>query len=154
MVAVNERRRTRGGSCVGLSHLAERWRFLWLALKLLWAAGRSARRAGAPGSAIAPDCALSSHGAPLAANFPKPIAAAPLPASTLRDPLNGYKVVFVPFNNGQPNGMAHDVVTGLFYSENQARGRPMGLAIDKSGALLIANVVDNTVLRVTSAGRG
>jgi glucose/arabinose dehydrogenase len=69
-----------------------------------------------------------------------------------RQTLNGYKVVFAPFSAGQPNGMAQDVVTGFLNSDNQARGRPVGLADDKSGALLIADDVGNTVWRVTAAG--
>jgi glucose/arabinose dehydrogenase len=68
-----------------------------------------------------------------------------------RDVLNGYKVVCVPFGNGKPNEMAQDVVTGFLNSDNQARGRPVGVAIDKSGALLIADDVGNTVWRVSSA---
>jgi hypothetical protein len=111
--------------------------------------------------AIAPDYALSSHVAPLGLAF---YTGNSLPqayrggafvgehGSWNRDPLNGYKVVFVPFNNGQPNGMAQDVVTGFLDSDNRARGRPVGLAIDKSGALLIADDVGNTVWRVSSAG--
>jgi glucose/arabinose dehydrogenase len=111
--------------------------------------------------AIAPDYALSSHVAPLGLAFDTGTS---LPetyrggafvgehGSWNRDPLNGYKVVFVPFSNGQPNGMAQDVVTGFLNGDNQARGRPVGLAIDKSGALLIADDVGNTVWRVTSAG--
>jgi glucose/arabinose dehydrogenase len=111
--------------------------------------------------AIAPDYALSSHVAPLGLAF---YTGSALPqayrggafvgehGSWNRDPLNGYKVVYVPFDNGQPNGMAQDVVTGFLNGDNQARGRPVGLAIDKSGALLIADDVGNTVWRVTSAG--
>ena len=65
--------------------------------------------------------------------------------------LNGYKVVFVPFENGRPSGVAQDVVTGFLDADDHARGRPVGLAIDKSGALLIADDVGNAVCRVTSA---
>ena len=65
--------------------------------------------------------------------------------------MNGYKVVFVPFKAGRPDGMAQDVVTGFLNSDNQAHGRPVGLAIDKTGALLIADDVGNTVWRVTAA---
>ncbi|MGC2809892.1 MAG: sorbosone dehydrogenase family protein, partial [Bradyrhizobium sp.] len=108
--------------------------------------------------AIAPDYALSSHVAPLGLAF---YAGSNLPGnyhggafvgehgSWNRDPLNGYKVIFVPFSNGQPSGIAQDVVTGFLNDASQARGRPVGLAIDKSGALLIADDVGNTVWRVT-----
>jgi glucose/arabinose dehydrogenase len=111
--------------------------------------------------AIPPDYALSSHVAPLGLVFdtanglPQPYRGGAFVGehgSWNRDPLNGYKVVFVPFSNGQPNGTAQDVVTGFLNDENQARGRPVGLAIDKTGALLIADDVGNTVWRVTSGG--
>jgi glucose/arabinose dehydrogenase len=59
-------------------------------------------------------------------------------------------VIFVPFNNGKPSGAAQDVVTGFLGNNNEARGHPVGLAIDKSGALLIADDVGNTVWRVSS----
>ena len=68
-----------------------------------------------------------------------------------RTPLNGYKVVFVPFSGGKPSGAAQDVVTGFLDADNHARGRPVGLAVDKAGALLIADDVGNTVWRVSSA---
>jgi glucose/arabinose dehydrogenase len=112
--------------------------------------------------AIVPDYALSSHVAPLGLAF---YTASDLPeayrggafigehGSWNRSTLNGYKVVFVPFKDGKPNGVAQDIVTGFLNSDNQARGRPVGLAVDKSGALLIADDVGNTVWRVTSAGR-
>jgi glucose/arabinose dehydrogenase len=111
--------------------------------------------------AIAPDYALSSHVAPLGMAFS---TGAGLPqayrdgafvgehGSWNRQQLNGYKVVYVPFSDGHPNGQAQDVVTGFLNSDNQARGRPVGLAIDKSGALLIADDVGNTIWRVTSTG--
>ena len=65
--------------------------------------------------------------------------------------LNGYKVVFVPFAGGKPSGPAEDVVTG-FLSDGKARGRPVGLALDAKGALLIADDTGNTVWRVSAAG--
>ena len=67
-----------------------------------------------------------------------------------RKPLNGYKVVFVPFKNGKPAGKAEDFVIGFVNDKDQARGRPVGVAVDKSGALLIADDVGNTVWRVTA----
>src|SRR5262249_31187243 len=66
---------------------------------------------------------------------------------------NGYKIVYVPFMNGRPSGTAQDVVTGFLNADNKVRGRPVGLAIDKSGALLIADDVGNTVWRVTSSSQ-
>lgn len=111
--------------------------------------------------AIIPDYALSSHVAPLGMVFD---AADGLPAkykggafvgehgSWNRPELNGYKVVFVPFADGRPSAKAEDVVTGFLDAKGEARGRPVGVAIDKTGALLIADDVGNTVWRVTSAG--
>jgi glucose/arabinose dehydrogenase len=110
-------------------------------------------------SAIAPDYAQSSHVAPLGMTF---YTGANLPAayrggafvgergSWDRNPLNGYKVVFVPFANGRPSGPAEDVVTGFLNADNQARGRPLGLAVDRAGALLAADDFGNTVWRVTA----
>jgi glucose/arabinose dehydrogenase len=111
---------------------------------------------------IVSDYALSSHVAPLGLVFD---AAEGLPqkyrggafvgehGSWDRPVLNGYKVVFVPFARGHPNDKAEDVVTGFLDADGKARGRPVGLAIDKTGALLIADDVGNTVWRVTSAGQ-
>ena len=67
-----------------------------------------------------------------------------------RKAFNGYKVVYIPFVNGRPSGMARDVVTG-FLEGDEARGRPVGLAIDGTGALLIADDAGNTVWRVAAA---
>jgi glucose/arabinose dehydrogenase len=112
--------------------------------------------------AIVPDYALSSHVAPLGLAFD---TADGLPAkyrggafvgehgSWDRPEFNGYKVVFVPFSDGRPNGKAEDVVTGFLNANGEARGRPVGVAIDKTGALLIADDVGNTVWRVTAAGQ-
>jgi len=113
--------------------------------------------------AIVPDYALSSHVAPLGLafytgiNLPEQYRGGAFVGehgSWNRQVLNGYKVVFVPFANGKPNGMAQDVVTGFLNDNDQARGRPVGLAVDKAGGLLIADDVGNTVWRVTSAGSG
>ena len=110
--------------------------------------------------AIKPDYALSSHVAPLGLAM---YAGSALPAqyhdgafvgehgSWDRTPLNGYKVVFVPFSSGKPSGVAQDVVTGFLDQNSHARGRPVGLAVDRTGALLIADDVGDTVWRVSSA---
>ena len=112
--------------------------------------------------AIPPDYALSSHVAPLGMVF---YTGTNLPAafrggafvgehgSWDRPVLNGYKVVYVPFANGQPSGMAQDVVTGFLTSDGEARGRPVGLAVDSKGGLLIADDAGNAVWRVTAAGQ-
>jgi glucose/arabinose dehydrogenase len=110
--------------------------------------------------AIVPDYALSSHVAPLgltfyeADNLPQKYRGGAFVGehgSWDRDHFNGYKVVFVPFTDGRPSGKAEDVVTGFLGPDEKARGRPVGLAVDKSGALLIADDTGNTVWRVTAA---
>lgn len=110
-------------------------------------------------TAIAPDYALSSHVAALGLVFTKGLA---MPdafndgafvsqrGSWNRDVFNGYKVSYVPFTNGVPDGMAQDVVTG-FLVNDQVRGRPVGVGFDGTGALLIADDAGNTVWRVAAA---
>jgi glucose/arabinose dehydrogenase len=71
-----------------------------------------------------------------------------------RRPHSGYKVIFVPFANGEPAGPAQDVLTGFLDSKGRARGRPVGVAVDAKGALLVADDVGNTVWRVTPARTG
>jgi len=68
-----------------------------------------------------------------------------------RKPRSGYRVIFVPFANGKPAGMPIDVVTGFVTEDGDAYGRPVGVAIDGRGALLVADDVGNTVWRVRSA---
>ena len=68
-----------------------------------------------------------------------------------RGHFNGYKVVFVPFKGGKPSGKAEDFVTGFLKNDEETHGRPVGVAMDKTGALLIADDVGNTVWRVTAA---
>ncbi len=67
-----------------------------------------------------------------------------------RKPLAGYKVVFVPFRDGRPYGEPIDVLTGFLGPEGEARGRPVGVAVDARGALLVADDVGNTVWRVSA----
>ncbi|MEO5659028.1 MAG: sorbosone dehydrogenase family protein [Polaromonas sp.] len=109
-------------------------------------------------SAIAPDFALGSHVAPLGMTFSAGKALPPELSSGVfvgehgswnRKPQSGYKVVFVPFANGQPTGLPLDVLTGFLNAEGQARGRPVGVAMDPRGALLVADDVGNAVWRVT-----
>jgi glucose/arabinose dehydrogenase len=71
-----------------------------------------------------------------------------------RRPRSGYKVVFVPFADGRPTGAPpEDVLTGFVDADGNALGRPVGVAIDGTGALLVADDVGNTVWRVTPAGK-
>jgi hypothetical protein len=55
-----------------------------------------------------------------------------------RSVLNGYKIIYVPFENGRPSGQAEDVVMGFLIDGDKARGRPVGLGVDGQGGLLIA----------------
>jgi glucose/arabinose dehydrogenase len=67
-----------------------------------------------------------------------------------RQPASGYKVIFVPFANGTPDGaLPVDVLTGFLDEKGNARGRPVGVALDKHGALLVADDVGNVIWRVT-----
>jgi len=68
-----------------------------------------------------------------------------------RDPPSGYKVVFVKFQKGQPVGKPIDVLTGFLSPKGEAHGRPVGVAIAKDGALLVADDVGNTIWRVSGA---
>lgn len=66
-----------------------------------------------------------------------------------REPRSGYKVIFVPFTNGRPSGPAEDILTGFVSRDGDAYGRPVGVAVDRGGALLVADDVGGTVWRVT-----
>lgn len=66
-----------------------------------------------------------------------------------RKPRAGYKLIFVPFNGGVPAGMPQDVLTGFVDADGNARGRPVGVAIDASGAVLLADDVGNCIWRLT-----
>ena len=68
-----------------------------------------------------------------------------------RNPRSGYKVIFVPFVRGKPSGMPTDVLTGFLNERGAALGRPVGVAVDKQGALLVADDVGNTIWRVQRA---
>jgi glucose/arabinose dehydrogenase len=120
------------------------------------------QRADLVKAAIKPDYGLSSHVAPLGLAF---YTGKSFPAqfdggafvgehgSWNRPELNGYRVVFIRFQNGRPVGEPMDFVTG-FIKDGKARGRPVGVAVDKSGALIVADDVGNTVWRVTSTTAG
>jgi glucose/arabinose dehydrogenase len=111
-------------------------------------------------SAVAPDFALGPHTASLGLAFSRPGLLPSVYAdgafigqhgSWNRNPQSGYKVIFVPFSGGRPSGPPADVLTGFLDSEGRALGRPVGVTIDKRGALLIADDVGNHVWRVVSA---
>jgi glucose/arabinose dehydrogenase len=110
--------------------------------------------------AIKPDYALGSHVAPLGLALSSGNA---LPAqfangmfigqhgSWNRKPRSGYNVVFIPFSDGKPSGRPIEVLSGFVSADGRAYGRPVGVAIDRRGALLVADDVGNAVWRVTAA---
>jgi glucose/arabinose dehydrogenase len=110
--------------------------------------------------AIAPDYALGAHTASLGLAI---TARSFLPAlfasgafigqhgSWNRRPPSGYRVIFIPFADGRPNGDPIDVLTGFLDADEQARGRPVGVALDGRGGLLVADDVGNTIWRVHAA---
>ena len=112
--------------------------------------------------AIVPDYALGPHTASLGLASS---AGTTLPAvfangmfigqhgSWNRRPYSGYKVIFVPFENGMPSGAPVDVLTGFLSEKGTAYGRPVGVALDSQGALLVADDVGNVVWRVSAGQR-
>jgi glucose/arabinose dehydrogenase len=107
--------------------------------------------------AIAPDYALGPHTGSLGltssagAMLPPPFTNGMFVGqhgSWNRKPFSGYKVIFVPFANGKPAGASIDVLTD-FLDGDDARGRPVGVTIDRRGALLVADDVGNTIWRVS-----
>ena len=110
-----------------------------------------------------PDYALGPHTASLGLAFSKS-AVWPAPfdsgvfigqhGSWNRNPPSGYRVIFVPFRGGQPFGKPIDVLTGFLNANGDAFGRPVGVALDKDGALLVADDVGNVIWRVTASTPG
>jgi len=108
--------------------------------------------------AVAPDYALGAHTASLGLAFSR---AGSLPAALTdgvfvgqhgswnREPKSGYRVIFVPFQDGKPVGKPVDILTGFLNTTGEAQGRPVGVAMDRNGALLVADDVGNIVWRVT-----
>ncbi|MEE7559233.1 sorbosone dehydrogenase family protein [Xanthomonas sp. Kuri4-2] len=108
--------------------------------------------------AIKPDYALGAHTASLGlAFYDGPLLPARFHGGAFigqhgswnRDPPSGYKVIYVPFVNGRPEGRPITVLDGFLDAEGNAQGRPVGVAPDRSGALLVADDVGNVIWRVT-----
>ncbi|HVT36814.1 MAG TPA: sorbosone dehydrogenase family protein [Nevskiaceae bacterium] len=118
----------------------------------------SPQRADLVAQAVVPDYALGPHTASLGLTF---YSGTLLPqhyrggafvgqhGSWNRRQRSGYKVIFVPFADGKPAGMPEDVLTGFIDVEGNAMGRPVGVAVDRRGALLVADDVGGTIWRVT-----
>jgi len=108
-------------------------------------------------AAVAPDYALGAHTASLGLAYGDgalglgPGMFVGQHGSWNRKPRSGYKVIFVPFAGGRPSGTPVDVLTGFVRENGDAMGRPVGVAIDRRGGLLVADDVGNTVWRVTGA---
>ena len=108
--------------------------------------------------ALVPDYALGPHTASLGITFGQRSKLPDLQqglfvgqhGSWNRKPHSGYKVIFVPFKDGQPNGMPIDVLTGFLNAEGEAQGRPVDVLIDSQGDLLVSDDVGNRVWRVTA----
>ncbi|AOE88205.1 PQQ-dependent sugar dehydrogenase [Pseudomonas sp. TCU-HL1] len=109
--------------------------------------------------ALVPDYALGPHTASLGIAFAK---GSKLPkfqnglfvgqhGSWNRKPLSGYKVIYVPFKAGKPNGQPVDVLTGFLDAKGNAQGRPVDVKLDSKGALLVTDDVGNKVWRVSAA---
>lgn len=112
-------------------------------------------------SAIAPDYALGAHVAALGLDFSSDVMGEQYADGVFvgehgswnrKNPV-GYKVIFVPFENGRPSGDPIDFVTGFRTEDGKTRGRPVGVTVDPSGALIVADDLANTVWRVVRDGR-
>ena len=111
--------------------------------------------------AIVPDYALGPHTAslgltttPATVNLPAALGSGMFigqHGSWNRNPRSGYKVVYVPFVDGKPSGLPVDVLTGFLSAKGEAYGRPVGVAFDKPGDLLVADDVGNVVWRVAAS---
>ncbi|WP_313027264.1 PQQ-dependent sugar dehydrogenase [Pseudomonas lopnurensis] len=108
-------------------------------------------------AAITPDYALGSHVAALGLDFSTTAMGEQFADGVFigehgswnrKEPV-GYKVIFVPFSNGRPSGEPIEFVTGFRTSDDKTRGRPVGVTVDPSGALIVADDLANTVWRVT-----
>ena len=108
---------------------------------------------------IRPDYALGPHVAALGLTFAKDAILGPDYASGAfiaehgswnRRPRSGYKVVFVPFAQGKPIGKPRDILTGFLSAGEEARGRPVAVAIGKRGGLLVSDDVGGVIWRMTA----
>jgi len=110
--------------------------------------------------ALTPDYALGTHTASLGLAFASADSQLPTAfrqglfvgqhGSWNRDPKSGYKVIFVPFQDGKPSGPPRDLLTGFLNGKEEAQGRPVGVVNDGRGGLLVADDVGNTLWRVSA----
>ena len=117
------------------------------------------RRPDLVAKAVAPDYALGAHTASLGLTFYEAGllrgyrggAFIGQHGSWNRSRLNGYRVIFVPFAGGKPSGGPQLVLSDFVNDKGYARGRPVGVAVDRAGALLVADDVGGIIWRVTPA---
>ncbi|MBC7942226.1 MAG: sorbosone dehydrogenase family protein [Chitinophagaceae bacterium] len=112
-------------------------------------------------TALRPDYALGTHtaslglasaqGSTLGGPYAEPGMFVGQHGSWNRKPASGYKVIYVRFNGAQPSGAPVDVLSGFLSPDGKAWGRPVGVAVDKKGALLVADDVGNVIWRVAAA---
>ena len=111
-------------------------------------------------SAIVPDYGLGSHTAPLGLTSAAGNTLSPQFANGMfvgqhgswnRSQSNGYQVIFIPFEGGMPSGDPVIVLNGFIQEDGDAMGRPVGVAVDQAGALLVVDDVGNTIWRLTAA---
>lgn len=109
--------------------------------------------------ALMPDYALGAHTASLGLAWSNGNRLPPAFAEGMfvgqhgswnRKPFSGYKVIFVPFTDGKPSGQPREVLTGFLNTKEEAQGRPVGVAVDKQGGLLVADDVGNAIWRVSA----
>jgi glucose/arabinose dehydrogenase len=129
---------------------------------LYWGDYRDTRVELADGQSLpdarAPDYALGAHTASLGLAFYRADALPRYRGGALigqhgswnRSPRSGYKVIFVPFADGEPAGMPEDVLTGFLSDEGEAYGRPVGVLVDQAGAVLVADDVGNAIWRLVA----
>jgi len=108
---------------------------------------------------ITPDYALGSHTASLGLAWSQADSLLPMFSGGMfvgqhgswnRKPTSGYKVIYVPFSAGRPSGLPTNVLTGFLGADGEAMGRPVGVALDTRGGLLVADDVGNTIWRVSA----
>jgi glucose/arabinose dehydrogenase len=115
------------------------------------------QRADLVAAAIVPDYALGAHTASLGLAYADAAAGygpgmfVGQHGSWNRKPRSGYKVIHVPFTDGHPSGPPVDVLSGFVRDNGDAMGRPVGVAVDRLGGLLVADDVGNAVWRVAAA---
>ena len=108
-------------------------------------------------AALKPDYALGAHTASLGLAFyngtafgkGETVALIGQHGSWNRNPPSGYKVIYVPFKNGKPNGKPHDLLTGFLTTDGDAMGRPVDVDVDQSGGILVADDAEDVIWRVT-----